>query len=77
MKCKITGNIKSKDQIAWKFLANKRMMLTYFRLLPNPNLNFHLKKGFNREPLAVIISCGGYMKGEFLDGDYHFLLFLK
>ena len=37
MKCKITGNIKSKDQIAWKFFANKRGMLTYFRLLPNHN----------------------------------------
>ena len=61
MKCKITGNIKSKDQIAWKFLANKRVMLTYFRLLPDPYLEFYLK-GFNRGPLAVRISCGGYMR---------------
>ena len=52
MKCKITGNIKSKDQIAWKFLANKRVMLTYFRLLPDPYLEFYLK-GFNRGPLII------------------------
>ena len=50
---KILGNIKSKDQVTWNFLANKRMMLTYFRLLPNPNLNFYLK-GFNRGPLAIV-----------------------
>ena len=41
---KILGNIKSKDQVTWNFLANKRMMLTYFRLMPNPNLNFYLKR---------------------------------
>ena len=48
MKCKITGNIKSKDQIAWKFLANKRVMLTYFRLLPNHNSH---SQGFSVEIL--------------------------
>ena len=48
MKCKITGNIKSKDQIAWKFLANKRVMLTYFRLLPNQNSH---SQGFSVEIL--------------------------
>ena len=58
---KILGNIKSKDQVTWNFLADKRVMLTYFRLLPNPNLEFYLK-GFNRGPLAVRISCGGYMR---------------
>ena len=50
---KILGNIKSRDRVTWNFLADKRVMLTYFRLLPNPNSEVYLK-GFNRGPWAVV-----------------------